>query len=129
MYLLDTDVLIDFFRDDKKVVANMRKISNCSIFVSSLSLCELYKGAFLSDQPVVEQEKVSTLVSGVELAALDRPACSIFGRNYAYLKGEGKPTQEFDLLVASIAISRNLTLITRNKKHFQDIPGLKFLVW
>jgi predicted nucleic acid-binding protein len=41
----------------------------------------------------------------------------------------GKQTQEFDLMIASIAKENNLIVITRNKKHFEDIPDLKVEEW
>ena len=34
-----------------------------------------------------------------------------------------------DLMISSIAISKDLILVTRNKKHFENIPGLKLEQW
>ncbi|PIS06097.1 MAG: PIN domain-containing protein [Candidatus Buchananbacteria bacterium CG10_big_fil_rev_8_21_14_0_10_33_19] len=42
-----------------------------------------------------------------------------------YLYDIGKPIQGIDLLIASIALNRNLILVTKDK-HFERIPGLKF---
>jgi len=34
-----------------------------------------------------------------------------------------------DLLIASIALAKNATLVTRNVGHFKLIPGLKTVNW
>jgi tRNA(fMet)-specific endonuclease VapC len=34
-----------------------------------------------------------------------------------------------DLLIASIALARGATLITRNVRHFQLIPGIRIENW
>jgi predicted nucleic acid-binding protein len=49
-------------------------------------------------------------------------------RQYAFLRSEMKrqgrllPTP--DLLIAATALHHNLTLVTRNRKHFDRIPSL-----
>jgi tRNA(fMet)-specific endonuclease VapC len=39
------------------------------------------------------------------------------------------PICESDLLIASIAITNKQTLITRNSKHFERVPGLTVESW
>ena len=34
-----------------------------------------------------------------------------------------------DLMIASIALSRGLTLVTRNAMEFRRVPGLRVEVW
>jgi len=36
---------------------------------------------------------------------------------------------DLDLLIASIALSNRQALLTRNKKHFERVPGLELEVW
>ena len=128
MYLLDTDIIIDFFKNDVSVVKNIEKRSNSLMFISSITLCELYKGAFLSNSDD-ELGNISKLLTNTEFVSLNKIGCKIFGKNNAYLSGKGKMTQEIDLMIASIAISKDLILITRNKKHFENIPELKIEEW
>ncbi|MCX8030362.1 MAG: hypothetical protein N3A59_02130 [Thermodesulfovibrionales bacterium] len=48
---------------------------------------------------------------------------------YATIKTEleaiGQTLDDADLLIASIAIANNATLVTNNKEHFRRIQGLK----
>ena len=41
----------------------------------------------------------------------------------------GKPTGEMDALIAATAMAHKAVLITGNRKHFENIEGLKVEVW
>ncbi len=129
MYFLDTDIIIDFFNNDNSIIKNMGKRRNIPMYISSLTLCELYRGAFLSADSETEQKNIFRLLMNTEFAALSKKACEIFGKYNAYLSKIGKITQEVDLMISSIAISKDLILVTRNKKHFENIPDLKIEQW
>ena len=39
------------------------------------------------------------------------------------------PIGESDILIASIALANKQTVITRNKRHFERVPGLQVEGW
>jgi tRNA(fMet)-specific endonuclease VapC len=39
------------------------------------------------------------------------------------------PTGEVDVLISATAMAHKATLVTANKKHFENIEGLKIEVW
>ncbi len=47
----------------------------------------------------------------------------------ASLKKTGMLLDDFDLIIASSAMTDNLTLVTNNTKHFSRIDGLKLTNW
>jgi tRNA(fMet)-specific endonuclease VapC len=47
----------------------------------------------------------------------------------AELKSKGTPIGPLDNLIASHALSLNVTLVTNNTGEFQIIPGLKVINW
>jgi predicted nucleic acid-binding protein len=47
----------------------------------------------------------------------------------AQLEKAGSPLDDFDLIIASCALSNNLMLVTNNVRHFQRIEGLKLTNW
>jgi len=49
-YCLDTNIIADIFRGNSIIKLNFEKIQNDTLFITPIVLCELYKGAFLSNK-------------------------------------------------------------------------------
>ncbi len=56
-------------------------------------------------------------------------AATISAELYAKLCKQGRPLEDIDLLIAGIALSNNLVLVTHNTRHFQRIEGLELTDW
>ena len=39
------------------------------------------------------------------------------------------PVDEFDMVIASHAVSEGLTVVTDNVKHFENMPDVKVVNW
>ena len=52
-----------------------------------------------------------------------------FGEIKAYLEKTGNRLDDFDIMIASVAMSYNLTLIKNNINHFKRIPNLSIDNW
>lgn len=52
-----------------------------------------------------------------------------YARIRTAIEGTGKPIGNMDLLIASHAVSQQLTLVTHNIKHFAHVPNLQVEVW
>ena len=50
-------------------------------------------------------------------------------RQLTQLESAGEPLAEPDLHIASIAIARDLTLVTANARHFARVPDLRVENW
>lgn len=129
MYCLDSDVVIAHFKGDVSIKERLNTIQAGELFITPITLCELYRGAFLSGNLEKGKLLVERLLERVNVLNFDLPACEIFGKAYKALKQSGKLTQDSDLMTASICISNNATLITKNKKHFENIKGLMVEIW
>lgn len=128
MYCLDTNTVIDIFRGDRALKEKVEKASDAGIFITSITLCELYKGAYLSKEAEKSLNEINTFLLYFDSLDLTRDACEIFGKEYSRLQKLGKNTEELDLIIASIAKANNLTLITRDQKHFENI-NIKKEIW
>jgi len=53
---------------------------------------------------------------------LDAAAARRFGELKMELERRGEPLAEPDLRIAAIAVTRGLTLVTRNVRHFRRVP-------
>jgi len=45
------------------------------------------------------------------------------------LRKLGKPTGEMDALIAATAMAHKAVIVTGNRKHFENIEGLKVETW
>ena len=131
MFCFDTDVLVDYLRGNPAIIKQIEVLyeKDVKLFTTFINLAELYKGIYASTQPEVAEKKIFAILSILSPLQLSLSSCRIFGREWNRLKKLGTPTQQPDLLVASIAIASDITLVTRNKKHYEHIEGLKFDVW
>ena len=48
---------------------------------------------------------------------------------YSRLRKTGNPIDDIDILIAGVALSNNLALVTNNEDHFKNIKNLKILNW
>ena len=129
MYCLDTNIIIAIFRGDKELAKKISGVDPDDISLTEITLCELFKGAYKSKQKERSLELVHDFANNYKVLGLTLNSCEIFGKDFSILERMGKQTQEFDLLTSCIAKENDLVLVTRNEKHFENIPDLKFEVW
>ena len=72
------------------------------------------------------QELLSSLHS---VLAFDERAAVVYGGLRAELERTGLRLDDPDLRIASVALSRDLTLVTGNVRHFERVPGLRVENW
>ncbi len=129
MYLLDTDIIIYSLKADKAVRRNLRRHLHDPIKISTVTLMELYYGAYKSKKIANNLAKIKTIENTFEIIPVSRELVEIFGVLKSGLEKVGKPLDDFDLILASTAMSHNLTIVTNNEKHFGRIDGLKMENW
>lgn len=129
MFCLDTNIVIDFFRNEPDICKKVEELPEELLCTSAIVVSELFKGAFVSRNPEKSVQEVENYVDVCEFIDFDDNSCRIFGKRYTELQKLGKMTQELDLMIASICIAHNTTLVTRNGKDFKNIRGLKVIEW
>ncbi len=129
MYCLDTSIIVAIFRDEKGIGNKIKGIGPDRIFFTDITLCELFKGAYKSQKKDESLKLVHDFMNNFKLLSLTAVSCEIFGKDFVELTKKGKVTQELDLMIASIAKENDLIVVTRNKKHFENIPDLKIEEW
>jgi tRNA(fMet)-specific endonuclease VapC len=130
MYCLDTNIVVDIFRGDKNLgnkVDNLM-LSGTDFFITSITLCELYRGAYGHHNSQEKINEIDSFISNFFILDLDSESCKDFGEVYQRLKKSRKLIGEFDLIIGVVVKSRDLILVTRNSKHFENI-GAKIEVW
>jgi len=128
MILLDTNVVIAFFNGNQAVL-KMIQSEIGRIALSTLVVAELDYGAKASQKAKENLEKLHRFVDIVRVIPFDLECAKIFGTIKSKLRKIGKPTGETDALIAATAMAHRALLITSNKRHFENIEGLKVESW
>ncbi len=124
-FLVDTDCVIDHFNRIRTASERIKKAASEGLGLSVISLAELSEGIFFSRDPVASDAQVQEFMGGITLIGISGETCRIFGRLRGELRPRGRLVPDFDLMIAATAIEHNLTLLSNNRRHFENIPGLR----
>jgi tRNA(fMet)-specific endonuclease VapC len=129
MYCLDTNIIVNYLRGDKETLSKLNEVSHdTEIFITPLTLCELFRGAYLSKDSEIKLKLIKEFTDSFVLLEFDEKVCIEYGKEYARLSKLGKITENIDLMIACFAKVNGLILVTRNIKHFEN-TGVKLEVW
>lgn len=128
-YLLDTNVCVHLLNGDEALKKKVKAIGVASLALTNGVLAELYFGAFNSRRVEDNIARIERFIQDLTILTDSQETARIFGRIKADLRKAGKPTQDFDLLLASVALASDCSLVTGNQKHFEAIPGLRLENW
>lgn len=131
-FLIDTCIWIDVERGSL-APADIVAITGAEpVYLSPVTIAELKFGAECAATPVIRQQRLASLarIRVKPVLRIDETTGEIFGSLAAQLKAEGKTHRPRiqDLWLASQAVQHGFSLLTRNLKDFEDIPGLQVAV-
>ena len=121
MIVADSDVLIDALRGREPAATRvLAGLSDRSLATTALSAFELLSGARTED----EEATIEALLGALQILPFDLAAGRAAARCRRRLETEGQSIGMGDYLIAGLCISRGATLLSRNRKHFERVPGL-----
>lgn len=124
-YLVDSDWLIDGIGGDPAAVRVLDELSGDPLAVGIVSCGEVFAGAFSSPDPAHELAIFRRYLSAFVILPLSDPIMELFARVRGDLRRRGLLIPDLDLQIAATALHHDLELLTRNRRHFDRIPGLK----
>lgn len=125
-YLLDTNIVIALFADETVVKNSLAKANE--VFISSITIGELYYGAKKSARSTENLERIKNFVASVTVLGCDLETAYRYGEVKNKLRFKGRPLPENDIWIAAITLQYNLTLVTRDA-HFQEVEDLQTVIW
>jgi tRNA(fMet)-specific endonuclease VapC len=130
-YLLDTDTCVYLLNGDARVKAHVGQVGVEVLAVSILTVGELYFGAYNSAHVEANLTRIRAFLAppGPEVLPIDDAAVELFGKFKASLRRAGQPIGDIDLLIAGVAASRGLKIVTNNTAHFARIPEISLQNW
>lgn len=128
--MLDTDILSEFLRGNSKVISNAEEYlkEHGFINISIITYYEILNGLLYKDARK-QLIKFEEFVSLNKVIQLTMPMAKTAAFIEADLRKKGAAIGHTDTLIASIAITSSLQLVTNNTNHFKRIKGLAITNW
>lgn len=124
MIIADTDILIDYLNDRSPVAERVAElIQTESLQTSSINCFELLSGA----RPGKRGDRARHLVENIAVLPLDLASAKRAAEIRQSLEAGGDAIGMADSLIAGIALANDLPLMTRNRKHFEAVEGLRLV--
>lgn len=128
-YLLDTNTCIFYLRGNATITEKVRVIGNANLAISFMTVSELFYGAYKSEQVAKNLAKLHKLLTEVRIVNSNNAISDNFGKLKAALEKTGRRIDDADLLIAAVAQTQKLILVTDNYKHFTRLDSLQLENW
>ena len=132
-FLIDTCVWIDVERGILAPADVAALSGDEPVFLSPVTIAELKFGAEIAKDPGIRQKRFAALrrLQRKPLLSIDAGTGDMFGSLASAIKSAGRQHRYRvqDLWLASQAIQHGFGLLTRNRRDFDDIPGLDLKVY
>jgi tRNA(fMet)-specific endonuclease VapC len=130
MFLLDTNTCIQFLNGRSLAVEKQfRRRAPSQLKLCSVVKAEMLYGAMRSARPDRNLALMELFFADFQSLPFDDAAAASYGRIRQDLAAAGTPIGPNDLLIASIAVSRELVLVTHNTREFSRVAGLRLDDW
>jgi tRNA(fMet)-specific endonuclease VapC len=127
-HLLDTNICSAHMRRPGGLAHRFFQYTG-GIATSTVVLAERYSGAYKHPNPSRLLALIADLLQEVAVLDFDRACAEQFGKVQGALLQQGIAVPETDLMIASVALFHNLTLVTHNTADFRNIPSLRLDDW
>ncbi len=137
MFVLDTDTLSRLHAGDRRLEQHRDKLDPSQVAITVVTRIEILQGRFDFVLKATDGDQLlravawllrsEQLLSQHRVISVDAAAAAEFDRlrQNKKLKKIGRA----DLLIASFVLANQATLVSRNLKHFQQVPGLRVENW
>jgi tRNA(fMet)-specific endonuclease VapC len=122
LIVLDTDVLVDILAGREPWAGWFRKeLPSRRLATTAINHFELLAGARSEE----EASRFRAFLRPLAVVSFDREAADRAGKEGLGLREQGQPLPMADLAIAGICLELGASLLTRNRRHFSRIQGLR----
>ena len=122
--VVDTGIFIEHLRAKDKLSTQLYKLSEQTLFVSAISVYELYMGATTKEK----QDDVRAITENLVVLPFTNSESFQAAQIYHRLRNSNQMIEFRDIFIAATCLANDLPIVTLNKKHFNRIDGLRILV-
>jgi len=127
-FLLDTDTCSAHMRRPAKLAHRFIQYTG-QLAICTVNLAELYAGAYKHSQSARLLGLIADLLQEVDVLDFDSTSAEKFGQVRGTLLQQGISVPTTDLMIGSVALVHDLTLVTHNTVDYQHIPRLRLDDW
>lgn len=121
MIVADSDVLIDALRGRSEAAERIDlELQTGALATTAITAFELRSGA----RSARAAGQVEKLLAALAILPFDEEAAEKAAEVRRSLEDAGTPIGMADYLIAGICLTRSAVLLTRNRAHFERVPGL-----
>ena len=124
-YLVDSDWAIDDLNRQERTRQRLEELGESGLAFSIISLAEVHEGIVGSSDPAKAEGGLKNFLQYVSVIDINEQTCVLFGKERGRLRALGKRLADFDLMIGVTALQYKLTLLTNNRRHFENIEGLR----
>jgi tRNA(fMet)-specific endonuclease VapC len=128
MYLLDTNIVIFYFRGNKKVLEKIKSVGLENCYVSEITILELKYGAHKSGKYEYNNKLIEDFIKDSNVSCIFN-ILDCYSSEKLRLEKIGEKLENFDLLIGATAIANELILVTNNTKHLERMSIDKMEDW
>lgn len=126
-YLLDTDWMADYLGGKPLAMRLLASLAEEPISISIITFGEVYEGVYYGRNQANIEERFREILQWIDVLPLELSTMREYARISGRLRRVGMRLDSMDLLIAATALEHNLTLVTRNVRHFDRVPELTVL--
>ncbi len=117
---LDSNIIIDILKNKENILEILNKTTG-EFYTTTINIFEVLNGK--------KSEEAHLLLNSLKKEVFDTESATIASNLFKKLKDRGNLIDARDLFIASICISKEMHLLTRNKNHFERLKkyGLKLV--
>lgn len=129
-YLLDTNTIIFALKDAQGGSAlRIGETAHDDVAICSVVEAELYHGATKYGRPTRRKSALDAFLRPFQSLSFDSACVPEYARIRNHLEKKGSCIGGNDLLIAAIALTHDLTVVTHNCDEFKRVPGLRVEDW
>ncbi len=125
MIIADTDVLIDYLRGRGAFARRVElELQTRSFGTTAITAFELRSGARTASQ----RRAIDTLLDAMTVLSFGPEEAQVAAGIRLHLEDQGQAIGMADYMIAAVCVTHGGVLLTRNRKHFERVSGLKLSV-
>ena len=127
-YLLDTCICIHFLQNRPEVVKRLTEVGWENCCIAEATIGELLCGIRDDGRKARNVDVIESFVADIDVVPTGL-AIREYAKQKRILQSQGRPIEDFDILIGSSAIATKAIMVTENVNHLERLSSIKIENW